>query len=112
MGIGHLPVELRCRRAYPSLGADRLQPFITFLKRTGAKGFIGEYGVPADDARWLTVMDGFLKSATAAGIDTTYWSAGQWWGSYPLSIQPADGNDKPQMTVLQRYMEKGNGCAL
>lgn len=98
--------------AYPSLGADRLQPFVNFLKRTGAKGFIGEYGVPADDARWLTVMDNFLTAATAAGIDTTYWSAGQWLGSYALSVQPADGKDKPQLAVLQRYMEKAGGCAL
>ena len=97
--------------AYPALGAERLQPFVNFLKRTGAKGFIGEYGVPADDARWLAVMDNFLAAATGAGVDATYWAAGQWWGSYPLSVQPADGNDKPQMAVLQRHMAAG-ACPL
>lgn len=98
--------------AYPALGADRLQPFVAFLKRTGSKGYIGEYGVPANDTRWLAVMDGFLSAASSAGIDTTYWSAGQWWGSYALSIQPDGGTDKPQMAVLQQHLDEKNGCAL
>lgn len=97
---------------YPSIGSDRLRSFISFLKRTGAKGFIGEYGAPANDARYLAVLDGFLKTATDAGIDTAYWSAGPWWGSYNLSIQPDGSGDKPQLAVLKRYMETGKGCGL
>lgn len=97
---------------YASIGADRLQSFIAFLKRTGAKGFIGEYGAPADDPRYLTVLDTFLRTATAAGIDTAYWSAGPWWGGYKLSVQPEGSTDKPQMAVLRRYMENGKACAL
>lgn len=97
---------------YASIGSNRLQSFISFLKRTGAKGFIGEYGAPATDTRYLAVLDGFLKTATDAGIDTAYWSAGPWWGSYKLSIQPDANGDKPQLAVLKRYMEFGKGCAL
>lgn len=97
---------------YASIGSERLQSFISFLKRTGAKGFIGEYGAPATDTRYLAVLDGFLKTATDAGIDTAYWSAGPWWGSYKLSIQPDGGGDKPQLAILKRYMNAGKECAL
>lgn len=109
---GTYPGSYDAEAVYPTIGTDRLQPFAEFLKRTGTKGFIGEYGVPGDDPRYLDVLDGFLTAAVAAGIDTTYWSAGQWWGSYALSIQPSNGTDRPQMAVLKRHMENGNGCPL
>jgi len=33
----------------------------------------------------------------------TYWAAGRWWGNYPMSVQPKNGEDTPQMTVLKKY---------
>ena len=38
----------------------RIQPFVEWLEAHNAKGFIGEYGVPNNDPRWLTVLDNFL----------------------------------------------------
>jgi hypothetical protein len=42
------------------IGADRLQPFLTWLIQNRAKGFVGELGIPGNDPRWLPVLDNFL----------------------------------------------------
>jgi Ca2+-binding RTX toxin-like protein len=57
--------------AYPTVGIDRLQPFLDWLKENNARGFIGEYGVPDDDPRWLDVLDRFLKVLADEGIPST-----------------------------------------
>ena len=94
--------------AYPTIGVDRLQPFADWLAQHNAQGFIGEFGVPDTDPRWLTVLDNFLAAAQHDGISGTYWAGGPWWGSYPLSIEPVNGTDRPQMTVLEKYLSTGS----
>ena len=50
------------------------------------------------------VLDNFLKYIQANNVNGTYWAGGSWWGTYPLSIEPANGVDKPQMSVVQNYL--------
>ncbi len=91
--------------AYPNVGVDRVKPFVDWLKAHNARGFLGEYGVPDDDGRWLTVLDNFLGYLDANGIGGTYWAGGPWWGtSYRLSVEPINGQDRPQMAVLVRHL--------
>lgn len=97
-------------RAYPMIGADRVQPFLDWLAAYGKKGIVTEYGVPDDDRRWNTVLDNFLAKldGNANVVGGTYWAAGPWWGTYRLSVEPtynADGTttDRPQMAVLQMH---------
>jgi endoglucanase len=91
--------------AYPMIGVDRVREFVEWLQETGNKGFIGEYGVPGNDARWNVVLDNFLAYLDANGVSGTYWAGGPWWGSYPLSCEPTSNYtvDKPQMSVLEDY---------
>lgn len=89
--------------AKPDTGVKRLQPFIAWLKERNARGFIGEFGVPAYDPRWLVVLDNFLAEMKANNLGGTYWAAGPWWGYSPLSVEPVDGNERPQMQVLKWY---------
>ncbi len=92
---------------YPMIGADRVKPFIDWLRAHGHKGMIGEYGVPNTDARWNTVLDNFLTAldnASDVGMSGTYWAAGPWWGSYPLSVEPLNGADRPQMSILTKHL--------
>jgi endoglucanase len=55
---------------------------------------IGEYGVP-DDPGWYRVLDAFLAATRASDLNTCWWAAGEWWGGYPLSIQPRDDFKTP-----------------
>ena len=89
-----------------NLGIERLKPFIKWLNKHHKKGMIGEFGVPADK-KWMEVMDHFLAYATKYGVDVSYWAAGPWWNDYPLSVEPANGIDKPQMKVLEKYITVG-----
>jgi len=95
--------------AYPTVGADRLQPFITWLKKHNVQGFIGEFGVPDNDPRWLVVLDHTLAEMKKHQLGGTYWAAGPWWGKYPLCLEPRDGQDRPQMAVIEQYLGVGTG---
>jgi endoglucanase len=91
--------------AYPSIGADRVQPFLNWLANRNARGVLTEYGVPGSDPRWLNVLDIFLSTiSNSPSIQGgTYWAAGPWWGSYPLSVEPTGAADQPQMPILAGY---------
>ncbi|HEV2122001.1 MAG TPA: glycoside hydrolase family 5 protein [Chloroflexota bacterium] len=90
---------------YPHIGVDRLQPFLHWLESRNARGMLTEYGVPDNDARWNTVLDTFMAVLQSHPRiqGGTYWAAGPWWGSYPLSVEPRNGQDRPQMAVLSTY---------
>lgn len=85
-------------------GVQAAKPFIKWLKKYKKKGFIGEYGIPDDDPRWLVVLDKFLAYISENGVSGAYWAAGPWWGEYRLSVEPRDGKDRPQMQVLEKYL--------
>ncbi len=93
------------RKVDPNIGVASVQPFVEWLKKYNKKGIIGEFGVPANDERWLVVMDNFLSYINKNGISANYWAAGPWWKDYPLSINPIDGKDRPQMQILEKYLK-------
>lgn len=92
--------------AYPDKGVVKVSPFIYWLKQRNARGLIGEFGVPNNDARWNVVLDRFMSYLYANGVSGTYWAGGPWWGTgYTLNVEPTSNFtvDKPQMSVLQNY---------
>ncbi len=86
-------------------GVQRLKPFVDWLKENNKRGFVGEYGVPDSDGRWLDILDAALKYLQDNGVNGTCWSAGPRWGNYPLSVQPTNNytTDRPQMDILLKY---------
>ena len=90
-------------KAYPMIGVDRMKPFVEWLKEKQAHGFVGEFGVPADDPRWIEVLTNFTNYLDEVGLEGTYWAGGPWWGNYRLSIEPQKGKDRPQMKVMERW---------
>ncbi|HEX7277225.1 MAG TPA: cellulase family glycosylhydrolase [Acidimicrobiales bacterium] len=63
--------------------------FTGWLQANGAQGYIGEVGWPnnADTAAWNALATKWYADASAAGLWTTAWSAGEWWGcGYKLSV--------------------------
>ncbi|PZQ44336.1 MAG: hypothetical protein DI551_10335, partial [Micavibrio aeruginosavorus] len=90
--------------AYADVGVDRLQPFIKWLEDNNLKGYIGEYSVPDNDPRWLTVMDNFLAELAEHNIPSAYYGAGPWWGNYPMSLEPDGGIEAVQLTLLKQHI--------
>ncbi len=86
--------------AHPMIGAERIVPFSNWLSRRNARGFIGEFGVPDDDPRWLAVLRNFLMALQEKQLPAAYWAAGPRWGRYRLSIEPVNGEDRPQTGTL------------
>jgi endoglucanase len=93
--------------AYPGIGVARLQPFVNWLNQNHYRGYVGEYSVPDNDRRWLTVLDNFLSALKADGLPGTYWAGGPLWGNSPGAVDPISGQDRPQMSILQKYPNTG-----
>jgi hypothetical protein len=103
--------------AYPNWGVDHVQPFIKWLQQNNAKGYIGEFGVPENDSRWLVVLDNFLNTLKQNGVPGTYWEysyadptgANSWWPSlsgtdFSMSLNPeVNGADKAQWSIISKY---------
>jgi aryl-phospho-beta-D-glucosidase BglC (GH1 family) len=84
--------------------AERIQPFATWCAAKHVTCMIGETGVGNDDPSWNTELANGLAAASMAGMPSfTYWAGGQWWGGYPLSIEPQNGVDALQMGVVGEY---------
>nr|WP_244308975.1 cellulase family glycosylhydrolase [Pseudomonas duriflava] len=89
----------------PMYGVERVKPFIEWLKKNGKRGYIGEFGVPDSDARWFTIMDNMLAYLKQNCIPATYWAAGPGWGNYFMSVEPINGQDRPQWPTLKKYID-------
>jgi uncharacterized protein (TIGR03437 family) len=102
--------ELSVNPNLGNVGVERLAPFTQWCTNNNARCYVGEYGIPNTDARWLTVLDNFLSALDAAGMPGTYWAAGEWWathGNSPLSVQPTNNftTDVEQLQTLQNHLQ-------
>lgn len=93
----------------PNIGRRRVLNFVEWCRRNQVRGYVGEFGAPHGDARWLEVMENFLAVVDEAGMDATYWAAGEWWEEYQIGIQPRKTftEDRPQVELLQRHLSAG-----
>ena len=80
---------------------QRLQPFLTWLTSHHQRGAIGETGVPMDDPRWLPALSKFLDMTDAACLDWFMWAGVGWRENYELSLEPINGQDRPQIKLLR-----------
>jgi len=103
---GHYAEALDPNADVPLLVEKRLQPFIDWLIKYGQRGVIGEWGVPDNDPRWLLAIDKFIDMADQNCLGWFYWAGGMWWTStYPLSIEPINGVDRPQMLRIRPRLQ-------
>lgn len=103
--------------ATPTRGVTDLQPFLDWLKARNARGFVGEFAVPASDPRWLAVLDNFLLALKKNSLPGAYWyyaysdplGGASWWpirtgAVFELGLVPfANGTDKPQWGLIQKH---------
>lgn len=83
-------------------GSERLEVFAQWCERGGVQGVIGEFGVPWFERRWLPVLDGFLDRAKEKQMTAVAWAGGDWWGEYPLSLQPRNDQDVGPLIAILR----------
>ena len=93
----------------PMLGIERVRPFVEWLKENNLKGFLGEYGVPAQSESMLVAMDNLLGYLNENCMPSAYWAGGPGWGKYVLAVEPIDGKDRPQMDIMQKHLS--NKCS-
>ena len=90
-------------KAHPQLGVERISDFVSWCDDHHVAGYVGEYGIPHNDPRWLPVLDNMLTYLQKNEIGGCYWAGGPWWKDYILTCEPKDGKDRPQMEVLMKY---------
>lgn len=75
-----------------------------WAKTNNQKLFLGEFGVPATSL-CMADLNAMLAQTQDQSIwgGWTYWTAGPWWGTYPMNIEPINGQDAAQMKVLKQY---------
>ena len=80
--------ELRRDEKIYERATERLMPFLDWLKHNNARGIIGEIGVPNGVKPWERIARGAMLLLQEHNVEMCYWAAGEWWGAYPMSIQP------------------------
>ena len=90
-----------------TVGSEKLRTVTSWLREQGVQGFLGEFGVAANDTCLAALDDllDYIDAHTDAWLGWTYWAAGPWWGDYMFSIEPdAEGRDRPQTAVLREHL--------
>lgn len=90
----------------PDEAVRRLGAFTRWLRLDRHQGFLGEFGV-SRRAECLTALDrvtAYLQANSDVWLGWTYWAAGPRWGEYMYTLEPAAGQDRPQMLVLEKYL--------
>jgi endoglucanase len=81
--------------------------FTEWARKNGRKAFLGEFGV-GSDPNCLDVLRRvlqFMQDNRDVWIGWTYWAAGPSWPrDYFTNIEPDGRVDRPQMTVLEKFM--------
>ena len=48
----------------------------------------------------------YMSDRSDVWLSWAYWAGGAWWPKdYFTSLQPLDGKDRPQMAVLEKYIQ-------
>ena len=90
------------------VGEQALKGVTDWLTRRGQRAFLAEFGSTTNTI-CLQAMDSmlyFVEEHPKAWLGWTYWAAGSWWGANPLSAQPRNGVDPPQLLTLMNHIRQ------
>lgn len=95
-----------CQSADVAVGS--LKFFTEWARSNRKRGFLGQFGVGVNK-NCLEVLDRVLSHMAENNevwYGWTYWTAGHWWPKeFFTSIQPIDGLDRPQMSILSQHIK-------
>ncbi|WP_181378317.1 glycoside hydrolase family 5 protein [Teichococcus aestuarii] len=86
-------------------GGALLEPFTSWARRIGARGFLGEFsaGPGVDCTAELSTLLSYMAANRDVWMGWTYWAAGLGWADDdPFAIAPG-ASGKPQLALLSRY---------
>jgi endoglucanase len=98
-----------CGRAGEAIAA--LDSFTDWLRKTGGRGFLGEFGV-SERPECLDVLKTVVSrigTARDVWIGFAYWTAGEWMTNYMFSVQPTAAQDRPQLAILAALSKAAPG---
>jgi endoglucanase len=87
-----------------------LTGFTNWAREHHKRGFLGEFAV-GPDHNCLDLLDELLKfmeENSDVWVGWTYWAAGPFAKNYFTNLEPSDGADKPQLSILERHTNGGN----
>ncbi|HWP25093.1 MAG TPA: glycoside hydrolase family 5 protein [Xanthobacteraceae bacterium] len=88
---------------------ETLKPFTDWARQHRKRGFLGQFGVGANN-NCLDVLGRvlfYMANNNDVWHGWTYWAAGEWWPrDFFTSIQPVEGEDRPQMSILSQYIKR------
>jgi endoglucanase len=89
-----------------TIGSTRLAPFVKWLRDNGKKGFVGEFagGNNATCNAAITDMLTYMNNASDVLVGWLWWAAGPFWGDYIFTVEPKNGADRPQMSLLSPFL--------
>jgi endoglucanase len=95
--------------AVPGAGSTRLVAFTEWARKHGVRGFLGEFGWAANEPAQKEGRDllCYMSGSQDVWLGWSYWAGGPWWGDYMYSIQPSNSVDRPQMSVLSQFLNRG-----
>ena len=84
--------ELAANPDLAEVGVTRLAPFASWCTTNNVPCYLGEYGIPNNDPRWLTVLNNFLTTLDHAETAGHVLGGGRVMGDGAhLLVQPALG---------------------
>ncbi len=91
-----------------TVGSERLAQFTAWCRAHHQRAFLGEFGAAATEpaARATDDMLNFMEANRDVWVGFTWWSAGAWWGDYMFTVEPKNGQDRPQMSFLRPHLQK------
>ncbi len=97
-----------CPRTADAIQA--LEGFSGWLRQHGYSGFLGEFGgtKAANCLSGLKDVADYMELNSDIWLGWTAWAAGEWWGDYPYSLQPAEGVFPPQMEALKPFLKQSH----
>jgi len=95
-----------------TIGSERLQDFTTWARQHGYKAYLGEWAGGRNQVCYDAVTDllKFLGANTDVFMGWTWWAGGPWWGEYLYTLDPLNGQDRPQMQYLTPHLSDGSHC--
>lgn len=90
-----------------TVGSERLQQFTLWCRQHHQRGFLGEFGAAGTDqaARATDDMLTYMEKNRDVWVGYTWWAAGAWWGDYMFTLEPKNGQDRPQLGYLQPHLQ-------